>query len=67
MENNYTFEECLDFIENKMGLELWESQKVLLRKQYENPNYYYCTNRFYGLHMVYQAMQILKEQMDKEN
>ena len=62
-----SFEDCLDFIENKLGLELWGCQKALLRKQYENPNYYYCANRFHGLHMVYQTMQILKEQVEKEN
>ena len=62
-----SFEECIDFIENTMGLELWESQKALLHKQYECKHYYYSPSRMQGLHILYQAMQILKEQMEKEN
>lgn len=63
-----SFEEYIDFIENKLGVKLFEFQKQLLRETYECKYYYhYAPGRLYGLSILREAMKILMEQMEKEN
>ena len=64
-----SFEEHLDFIENKLGVKLFDYQKQLLREAYECKNYYfhYAPGRLYGLSILREVMKILMEQTKEEN
>jgi hypothetical protein len=61
------FEEYLGFIETQMSIELWEWQKTILREHYENPKYYYCSNRWSDIHWCYEALRLLSEEMERDN
>lgn len=61
-----TFEDCLTFIENKLGLQLLDCQKEMLQKLYENEHYYFLPGRDYGRIIFLTAAKLLGE-MKKEN
>jgi len=61
-----TFEDCLVFIENQLGLQLFDCQKDFLKKLYENKNYI----TIYGRHsdkMILRYAIMLMEIYKKEN
>lgn len=62
-----TFEDYLDFIENTLGCQLLDYQKIILRNEFEGKHYYYYGGRKYGLQLLLEANHILKEEMNKEN
>lgn len=61
-----TFEVCLSFIENELGVQLLAWQKEALQHMYENKPYYFIPGRGGGLTMFNKA-QILLEVYKKEN
>lgn len=54
------FEEYLDFIENKLDIQLLDWQKVVLRARYEGTPIYYCPSRGMGRDTVMRALKILE-------
>ena len=44
-----TFEDCLDFIENTLGCQLLDYQKIILCNEFEGKHYYYYGGRIHGL------------------
>ena len=62
-----SFEDYLDFIENKLGCQLLDYQKIILRNEYEGKHYYYYGGRICGVQLLLEANRILKEEMNKEN
>lgn len=60
-----TFEDCLDFIENKLGCQLLSCQKEFLRQIYERKTYYWLPFRS-GKQLTIEAAKLLVELM-KEN
>lgn len=62
-----TFEDCLSFIENQLGVQLLAWQKEALQKIYENELYYYIPGgRGCGKTTFVKAAQLLEE-IKKEN
>ena len=61
-----TFEDCLTFIENELGIQLLDCQKCILQKMYENKQYYFGPARRIGITTLDKAM-ILLEELKKEN
>lgn len=61
------FEDYLDFLENDLGCKLFDYQKELLRKTYEDKRLYYCTNRYSDTHWLYNIMRKLKEEMNRDS
>ena len=61
------FEDYLAFLENDLGYKFFDSQKALMRQVYEGKRVYYCANRYYNTHWLYDAMRRLKEEMDRDN
>ena len=61
-----TFEDCLSFIENELGLQLLSCQKEMLQKLYENEHYYFLPGRAYGIETFLKAAKLLEE-MKEEN
>ena len=61
------FEDYLDFLENDIGYKFFDYQNVLLREVYEGKHLYYCGNRYTNTHWLYDAMQKLKEEIDRDN
>ena len=61
-----TFEDYLAFIENKLGLQLLDCQKEMLKKICENKTCYYIPARGCGWSM-FNAARILLEALKKEN
>ena len=59
------FEDCIDFIENKLGLQLLTYQKEFLRQMYEGKTYYHLPFRS-GKTIFIEAAKILEE-FKKEN
>lgn len=66
MKNKTTFEDCRDFIENQLGLQLLDCQKEMLQKLYKNEHYYFLPGRAYGIATFLKAAELL-EGMKKEN
>lgn len=65
-----TFEDCLSFIENKLGFPLLAWQKEALRAIYENKPCYYRPARGIGMTMFEKAVVLLmaiKEEDNNEN
>ena len=56
-----SFEECINYIENKISCELLNYQKQVLRNEYEGKHYCYHFGRISGKYMLYCAILILKE------
>jgi hypothetical protein len=56
-----TFEDCLSFIENELGLQLLTCQKEMLQKLYENEYYYFLPGRAYGRETFLKAAELLEE------
>ena len=69
MNEKYTFEDCLDYINNKLGYKLLPVQEKMLRYCYENKNAYVYlaryTNKTYWIY-VYNLLQEIKEKMQNE-
>ena len=65
--SKYTFEDCLDFIEDKLGLQLLSWQKDFLQKMYNCEYVCYMPGRGIGKEIAYEAGEILKELMNEEN
>ena len=63
---NKSFEDCLDFIENQLGLQLLACQKEMLQKLCENKHYYFLPGRTCGRTIFLEAAKLLEE-MKKEN
>ena len=61
-----SFEDCLVFIENELGLKLFDYQKTMLRAIYDE-EYPIVQGRLCGKFVAYRAAQLLKEEMEKEN
>jgi hypothetical protein len=61
-----TFENCIDFIENKLGVHLFDCQKDVLKKLYENDNYTIVYARHSGK-MILRYAIMLMEIYKKEN
>ena len=59
------FEEYLSFIENQLEVKLFDWQKVILRKLY-NGEYPIVQGIRSGKFVLYQAAQMLKEELEKE-
>ena len=62
-----TFEGCLDFIENKLGIQLLSWQRDFLQKIYNGEYAYYMLGRGTGKKVAFEAQKILKELMEEEN
>ncbi len=62
-----TFEGCLDFIEDKLGIQLLSWQKDFLQKIYNGEYGCYMLGRGTGKRVAYEAGKILKELMEEEN
>ena len=60
------FEDYLDFLENDLGYQFFDFQRALLRQVYEDKHLYYYGNRYIGTHLLYDAMQKFKEEMDRD-
>ena len=60
------FEDYLDFLENDLGYQFFDSQKALLREVYEGKQLYYCSNRYTDTHWLYDVMRRFKEEMDRD-
>lgn len=54
------FEEYLDFIENKLGIQLLDWQKVVLQARCEGTPIYYYPSRGMGRDTVMHALKILE-------
>lgn len=65
--SKYTFEDCLSFIEDKLGLKLLSWQKDFLQKIYNGEYGRYMSGRGTGKKVAYEAQKILKELMEEEN
>ena len=61
-----TFEDCLTFIENELGIYLLAWQKEALRAIYEDRPYYYRPARGIGMTTLDKAVVLLAE-FTKEN
>lgn len=61
-----TFEDCLAFIENQLGVHLLLWQKEALRLIYEHERFYLIPNARCGKAIFVKAAQLLKE-INKEN
>lgn len=61
-----TYEDCLAFIENELGLKLLTCQKKMLQKLYKNEHYYFLPGRDYGRTIFLTAAKLLEE-IKKEN
>lgn len=61
-----TFEDCLAFIENQLGVHLLLWQKEALRLIYENKRFYLIPNTRGGKTTFVKAAQLLEE-IKKEN
>lgn len=61
-----TFEGCLAFIENQLGVQLFDFQKDFLKKLYENENYITIYGRHSGK-MILRYAIMLMEIYKKEN
>lgn len=61
------FEDYIAFLEKDLGYQFFESQKALMRQVYEGKHVYYCANRYCNTHWLYDAMRMLKEEMDRDD
>jgi hypothetical protein len=61
-----TFEACLLFIEDKLGVQLMSCQKDMLKKMYDNEFIYYIPGRMTYKRVFLQGLEILKELMKEE-
>ena len=66
MSKKYTFEDCLSFIEDKLGVQLLSWQKDLLQRTYNGEYGFYITGRSYGGLIAYEATKMLKELIKEE-
>ena len=55
------FEDCLSFIEDYLGIQLFSYQKEVLKMVYDNKPYYYLPARGSGLTTFRKAMMLLEE------
>ena len=62
-----SFEDCIDFIENKLGIQLFDCQKEIIRRIYENPNLYIALPRLHGRYQDLQVLMLFYELMTKED
>lgn len=66
-----TFEDCLFFIENTLGIYLLSWQKEVLQKMYENKPFYYRPCRGIGLTTLEKAailmIEFKKEKIQNES
>lgn len=62
-----TFEDCIDYIENKFGCQLYDWQKQVLRNEYDGKHYFYNFARMSGKYVLLEATLILKSLLDEEN
>lgn len=65
-----TFEDCLAFIEDQLGLQLLDFQKDFLKKLYENENYITIYGRHSGkmiLRYAIMLMEIYKKENEDEH
>lgn len=61
-----TFEYCLAFIEDELGVKLFDCQKEFLRQMYEHKPHYYQPSKGIGITMLDRAVILLAE-LKKEN
>lgn len=63
-----TYEDALTFIENKLGIQLLQFQKEVLRIMYENyPCYSYMIHNYKGKSITTEAAKLLNQLLTKEN
>lgn len=62
-----TYEDCLAFIENDLGIQLLDRQKDLLKKMLESETYYFLPSRFCGRRFYLENFKLLNELLTKEN
>lgn len=62
-----TYEVCLAFIENELGIQLLDCQKDLLKQTLESETYYFLPSRFYGRRLYLENLKLLSELLIKEN
>lgn len=60
------FEHYLAFIEDELGTPLLDWQKTVLHNEYEGRHYCYHFGRISGKYVLYQATQMLKEEMNRD-
>ena len=65
--SKHTFEDCLTFIEDNLGIQLLTWQKEVLRAIYENKPYYYRPARGMGISTLEKAVILLAEFKKEEN